>query len=757
MPHYDFSTLNDKEFEVLATDLLSMVVGKRVERFKPGRDKGVDGRFFTDNGGEAIIQCKHYLQTGITQLKNKLIKKSKTDTKSEVEKVQALKPSRYIFVTSLPLTRVNKQELQKIFTPYILSEDDVYGQEDLNSLLGRFTEIEKKHFKLWLSSTNVLQIIMHNAIIGRSQHVLEDRQGKAHLYVATEVHYDAIKKLNELHTVIITGDPGIGKTTLAENLCLFYASEGFTFYSIEGSIKEAEDVFEKEKKQIFYFDDFLGSVYLEAFHGHEDSHIVRFIKRIRKDPTKRFILTSRTNIINQGKALSDTFKSEKIEQNEHLLSVSKLNDIDKARIFYNHLFFSNLAEEYIEEIYLDKRYLQVINHRNYNSRLIEYITDRDRLIHISADEYWAYTFNTLENPADIWSTAYTYQIDDYMRNIIRLVVFNNGKIDEITLKQAYYDLNIRLNLQNNSPSSKSFETIIKVLVGSFLNRSWNVMDSTIYTLFNPSISDYIYRVYKDEMTLLIHFGFCLRTEASLGVLSSLRQNALIKESTYFKVIKELFNEAKEKVIDTYLVQLAFLLFTDHLLLGQETKIITVLQDRVNCSIDIPYSFQLIELILYYLEEKQLAISNPLFIAEIIENSDADLDDINYILKLQQYIPLDAKSTANLTTLIDEYIDAQFHSLKYSIKVDLVSGGYEWGGYEFDEEAMMAQLQDIIADICSEFSANIGDYFDPSSLLSRVDLSDLGSDIISHGDDYDPDDRYRPDIGVSSIEDLFERS
>lgn len=46
MSDYDFSTLNDKEFEILATDLLSKRDNVKYERFKPGRDAGVDGRFF---------------------------------------------------------------------------------------------------------------------------------------------------------------------------------------------------------------------------------------------------------------------------------------------------------------------------------------------------------------------------------------------------------------------------------------------------------------------------------------------------------------------------------------------------------------------------------------------------------------------------------------------------------------------------------------------------------------------------------------
>ena len=125
---YDFSQLNDKEFEVLVVDLLSITNDIRIERFKTGKDRGVDGRFFTDSGKEIILQCKHYLKSGYRVLISKI-------KNEESKKVKILNPSKYIFVTSLPLSWDNKEEINKIFHPYIKRSDDILGQEDLNDLL----------------------------------------------------------------------------------------------------------------------------------------------------------------------------------------------------------------------------------------------------------------------------------------------------------------------------------------------------------------------------------------------------------------------------------------------------------------------------------------------------------------------------------------------------------------------------------------------------------------------------------------------
>ncbi|BCP68254.1 nSTAND3 domain-containing NTPase [Enterobacter asburiae] len=97
------------------------------------------------------------------------------------------------------------------------------------------------------------------------------------------------------------------KTTLAEQLCLNYILEGYQLVYIESDIEEGDKIIEPDTKQLFLYDDFLGRNYLEALRNKEDSKIVRFINRIRFKPEKKLILTSRTTILNQGKASSELF------------------------------------------------------------------------------------------------------------------------------------------------------------------------------------------------------------------------------------------------------------------------------------------------------------------------------------------------------------------------------------------------------------------------------------------------------------------
>ena len=422
---YDLSRLNDREFEALGASVIGKLLSKRIETFKAGKDGGVDGRFWIGKKKEGIIQCKHYVETTYKSLISKL-------KSEEVEKVKKLNPEKYIFITSKKLSRLNKQEIKEIFQPFIKRDDDIFGKEDLNDFLTRKEnqDIVEQNIKLWITSTSVLDLIHNNAIKGRSESTIREIEENSYKYAITENHKKGLRIIEENNVIILTGEPGIGKTTLADNLALYYTAKGYEFCDIEENISEAESLLrEKEKKKIlFYCDDFLGSNLYDAINNKRDSHIVKFINRVCKDKSKKFILTSRTNILNKAYSLSHRFQNGNIRNNEFLLRVENLTKIDKAQILYNHIYHSNLNKEYLDEIYEDKRYKDIINHRNFNPRIIEFVTDNIRVGSTLPEKYWPYIKNKLEHPEDIWADYFQNQTDDCIRALVFLTVFNNGKI-----------------------------------------------------------------------------------------------------------------------------------------------------------------------------------------------------------------------------------------------------------------------------------------------------------------------------------------
>jgi hypothetical protein len=458
----------------------------------------------------------------------------------EKTKIDRLKPSRYILATSLELSAQNKDAIVAAVAPWISTPSDVYGNEDLNDLLAQFSDVERRHYKLWLSSAGVLKTILNAAILGRSDFTLAELKAEATRYVPTTNHAAAQTKLEKLHIVLITGEPGIGKTTLAGQLCLEHVVErGFQLCIIADSIEEAEAIFEPRAKQLFYFDDFLGRNYLAALDRHEDSHIIGFMKRVAQDNSKRFVLTSRTTILNQGKRLSDLFRIYNVERSEYEIRVDSLTELDKAQILYNHIWFSELSQLYVQQILSEKRYRKVISHSNFNPRLISFITDVQKLTDIPASDYWTYVEKTLANPADIWGHVYDSQLDDYGRALLLLTVYNGANITEPQLRQAY-DSFLRLSFARRYSGVSDFTVSTATLVGAVLNRTLTSEGEGVrYSLFNPSVADYVFRRTAGDASLLSAIFGALFSENSLVNLRSLINSKVMSERVAKAVLADL--------------------------------------------------------------------------------------------------------------------------------------------------------------------------------------------------------------------------
>lgn len=355
---------------------------------------------------------------------------------------------------------------------------------------------------------------------------MEDVLAFSRKYVATNCHNEALIRLNASGAIIIIGEPGIGKSTLAEQLVLNYAAKGYELCFVENDLTEAEAEWRPNRKQVFYYDDFLGRNYLDGIGRNHDSHVINFIRRVGKDKSKRFILTSRTTIMQQGKSLSELFRTHNIDQREYEVRITDLTSVDKAKILYNHLWFDNLGEAFVEQLYVDKRYHQVIAHRNFNPRLISFITDTHKIAGVQAEHYWNYVLSTLENPRDVWRGVFENQLDDLGRLIASLVVFHGGTIPEKKLRAACE--RARLSTVPSPTAAEwqlRFERSFQMSVGAIITRSIDrtQVDANV-GLFNPSVGDFIIHRFCADQNTIESFASLLRDDDALAaVLTAQRQ------------------------------------------------------------------------------------------------------------------------------------------------------------------------------------------------------------------------------------------
>ncbi|WP_175425223.1 ATP-binding protein, partial [Paenibacillus nuruki] len=434
MNTYNFLNLSAIEFEELSRDLLQKHYNFFLESFTEGKDNGIDLRGSFNNSGTLLVQCKRY----------KDYRALKGNLNKELQKVNKIKPNRYIIVTSAGLTPNNKDEIHKLFHPYILNSSDIYGKDDLNNLLGLHEGIEEKYYKLWMSSTKILNKILNGSIINRSEFLVENINNDIRMFVQNESFNGAVNILNERNFIIISGNPGVGKTTLAKMLVYEYLANDFEVIEISEDIEEANKLFIKEKKQVFYYDDFLGSNFLDkTIKKNEDRRLYTFIERIRSSNSHKLIMTTREYILNQAKQKYELFSRNDFYLGKHILDLVKYTVLSKAQILYNHLFFSNLEQEFIFSILKDKGYNRIINHPNYNPRVIELMTVKlDKTI-FAPENYTDSLIKTLENPTQVWLHAFENQISEFSKYLLyTLLIANSAIIEQAVLKIVQTIINV---------------------------------------------------------------------------------------------------------------------------------------------------------------------------------------------------------------------------------------------------------------------------------------------------------------------------
>jgi hypothetical protein len=521
MTDYDFTTcLSPLDFELLSKDLLEAELGIQLENFSEGRDKGIDLRYapIHDAGRtvfnlanfavhqkppELIVQCKRYSE--FSDLKSSLKKK-------ELPKIQKLHPTRYILTTSVSLTPQQADEIKAILSPFVQSTGDIYGRERLNSLLAKHPDIERRHIKLWVASAGVLDSIINAGTHVVSREEVERTLAAARLYVRNESFDEALAILRQHRVCIISGLPGIGKTTLARMLLLYFVHRKFDVVKITGDISEARSVGYHNRPRFYYYDDFLGQTgQADKLNKNEDQRLLDFIASVRDSKDSVLVLTTREYILNQAKLNYEKLARERFDHRTCVIDLSKYSRRIRSQILYNHLHFSALPKAHLEALVANRGYVQIVDHKNYNPRLIEYLTDSAWIGDIAPTDYVAHFLRKLDNPVEIWEHAFRNQLSARARHLLFVLTTLPAESRMSDVEKSFISFhNAECSKHAIARSASDFNDAIKELDGTFL-ATRRVQDVVLVRFQNPSIRDFMKFVLlsgemlQDLITSLVFF------------------------------------------------------------------------------------------------------------------------------------------------------------------------------------------------------------------------------------------------------------
>jgi hypothetical protein len=499
MPNYDFtSALSPLDFEHLSMDLLEAELGLRFESFREGRDRGIDLRYAPASSNsslgsgnrpplakraEIIVQCKRYSK--YSDLKSVM-------EREELAKIVALNPHRYVLTTSVSLSPKQVDELTQILFPFVNATDDIYGRERLNALLAKHPEVERRHVKLWVSSAGVLETILHAGTYSVSREEVERTLAAAQIYVKNPSFEEALDILKKHHVCIISGIPGIGKTTLARMLLLYFYRHDFEVVKIESDVSEAREVPYQSKPRFYYYDDFLGqTAQADKLNKNEDQKLLDFMTSVRDSKHALFVLTTREYILNQARLHYEKLAREKLDYRMCVLDLSKYSRRIRAEILYNHLHFSHLPRTHLQALISARGYLKIVDHRNYNPRLIEYLTDSQWVGAVVAGDYFAVFMQNLDNPALIWEHAFDRQISAASCDLLLVLATMPTESRMVDVEKAFGLLHGQGGrAQSRSNEWNDFRHAVKELDGTFISTR-QLGEWVLMQFQNPSIRDFV--------------------------------------------------------------------------------------------------------------------------------------------------------------------------------------------------------------------------------------------------------------------------
>ena len=485
MSNYNFHDIFEPyEFQEFARDMIQARDGITFETFAMGRDSGIDGRHVAADGTVTILQAKRWQEAPVIKWE---------ELKEEREKLKMMRTDRYILVFSRSLSPGMKQKIIDFFHPYILSEKDVVSRGDLNNWLsdagGKFEKVEEKYFKLWLPNTpvlkRVLQDVVNSALLEESDLMYNWALEGAKVFVETRIYEKALKQLERNRVIIISGEPGIGKTTLACQLALYYhLRKGFETFLWANQVEDLYKASSMPGKKVVIFDDFWGSTLLEhGAAGRDEERLSRFIELNYRKADLILILTTREYLLEKVLSRQENLRRQ-IEKHKLECRLSAYSRGERARIYFGHLKRWSLNPVQMRQLFNISR--SVVSSPNYNPRVIELFM-KDILPDVDEELCGVEFLHYLEFPEDFWKKIY-HDLSGEAKAFYMILYLLPRPVTLNCVRECFMEM---MPLLGASTEHREFGSVTAELEKTVIRTDCTSQKEVIVRFQNPSAGDFM--------------------------------------------------------------------------------------------------------------------------------------------------------------------------------------------------------------------------------------------------------------------------
>ncbi len=360
IPNFPFHTMGWKAFQDFCSTILTDICGQKVERYAIVRDLGMDaviwGRHCQKEGfqgeGTFICQCKHTCNEGTT------LTKSIMD--NELPKIRELAIKHgalsYIIMTNYSITGENADAIRQALVATGISSVTIWGSDRLASFV-----IDSPRLRMLVPRVyglGDLSFILDERQLAQSKALLNVLKDDLSKFVRTSAYLKSGEALSKQGFVLLIGEPGAGKTTIASMLVvhaidhwkcepfhLSNADEFFTHWNPDNP------------KQIIWIDDAFG---VTQFESSLTSGWNRAFPKMSAAINKglKVIFTSRDYIYARAIREIKTGAFPLLSNSQVVIRVEQLSSEEKQEILYNHIRYGDQPKSYKTGI---KTYLKYIS------------------------------------------------------------------------------------------------------------------------------------------------------------------------------------------------------------------------------------------------------------------------------------------------------------------------------------------------------------------------------------------------------------
>ena len=507
MTNFDFhNLLFPLEFESFCRDLLE-IREKNIAftTYKRGRDGGIDIRA-TNSKKKIIGQCKLYDPTHYNGLLRNL--------KKEVAKCKRQSPDRYILCINIQLSPQRSSEIIELFDGFIHQEEDIIDGIKLNKYLSQepYQHLFKSYSKLLIPNFQSVELALDKVVnrkyYQKTSYFLNEIETKHRLFHYTSQLSELIDQLEDNKVIILSGNPGVGKTTTAMLLANYFLSKKVKdiIFLEERDYADILGIYEEDR--LIVVDDFWGDKFSPDIkdHGTFQSEFQRIIGHFLSSKNSYLILTSREYVLRDVLKLAEFETEDLLNTNKYIIKVEDHSGEDKVKILLNHLPFYDFDLSYFHSAQYNDSFERIINHKNYSPRILElFIKNYGTQEHQSSYDFYDSLYKYLENPTSFWSQAFQ-KLNPTSKAILIVLLVSGDPMDLEDLKASFNDIQIKAReIVNEDIIPGNFYIELKKLEEFYVLSNKDLyFYGTSIEFQSPGIKDYLLEFLRTEGYLWIH-------------------------------------------------------------------------------------------------------------------------------------------------------------------------------------------------------------------------------------------------------------